>query len=249
MEDKILSLSVFPFPLCAAHSHGFQSHPAPGNTVRALVALVVLQLLSSACQTGEFAKIRSEKWRNLGEIKHWCTQEHPLNGVLGLWDCVRWQKVLILWVLPGLGWCISTGKEPGCVGSAHRAVWCRDTEICAHLKRKEGKVGIFQVPGWDMGGELCVSWQKAAAGKEKHNSLPQLPTSSRVWGVHSPVFHSMIFPLNRKLCIKCGVHPFLTQKYRASPKNQVYGVYNCSKPILPKEIFGTDQKKKKKKDL
>lgn len=61
MEDKILSLSVFPFPLCAAHSRGFQSHPAPGNTVRALVALVVLQLLSSACQTGGFAKIRSKK--------------------------------------------------------------------------------------------------------------------------------------------------------------------------------------------
>lgn len=61
MEDKILSLSVFPFPLCAAHCRGFQAHPAPGNTVRALVALMVLQLLSSACQTGEFAKIRSEK--------------------------------------------------------------------------------------------------------------------------------------------------------------------------------------------
>lgn len=40
MGDKILSLSVFPVPLCAAHSCASQSHPTPGSTVRALVAFM-----------------------------------------------------------------------------------------------------------------------------------------------------------------------------------------------------------------
>lgn len=85
---------------------------------------------------------------------------------------------------------------------------------------------------------------KAAAGKEKHNSLLQLPTSWQILGVRSSVFHSINdFPPELEICIKCVTRPFLTQKCRANPKNQVYGVYNCSKAILPKEIYGIGLKR------
>lgn len=85
---------------------------------------------------------------------------------------------------------------------------------------------------------------KAAAGKKKHNSLLQLPTSWQILGARSSVFHSINdFPPELEICVECVTHPFLTQKYTTNPKNQVYGVYNCSKAILPKEIYGIGLKR------